>query len=277
MASRNAALLVLALGMTLTACATGGPSRSSSSSPSLPSPTRSVAAAPTVSTMATPTAMPAPTCPNNVMDVSDFSPLEVETYCVEPVATDIQVFYDIPAEGWMSWFGAFKPGLPTDPPHSVVGLSILNVTNVVQDGCTGHVAADPPIGPTVDAMATALAGLSPFDLTKPPTAVTAFGFSGKHLELTVPDLAVELTDDGDAVFTDCTDGELWSWIGAPLSFAYHGYTHPGQVEEIWLLDVDGQRLMIVAGTSPGSSASTTVASSPASPEPGSLTWMVFVW
>jgi hypothetical protein len=38
-----------------------------------------------------------------------------------------------------------------------------------------------------------------------------------------------------------------------LSFAYHGYTHPGQVEEIWLLDVDGQRLMIVAGTSPGSS------------------------
>jgi hypothetical protein len=152
----------------------------------------------------------------------------------------------------MSWFGAFKPGLPTDPPDSVVGLSILNVTNVVQDGCTGHVAAVPPVGPTVEDMATALAALSPFDLTKPPRDVTIDGFSGKHLELTVPDLAFERSDAGNR-FTDCTDGELWSWIGAPLGLAYYGYSHPGQVEEFWLLDVGGQRLMIVAGTSPGSS------------------------
>ncbi|TAJ99619.1 MAG: hypothetical protein EPO36_11210 [Chloroflexota bacterium] len=196
--------------------------------------------------------MPAPTYPADVMDVPDFSPLEVETYFVEPVGTDIQVFYAIPAEGWMSWFGAFKLGLPTDPPDSVVGLSILNVTNVAHDGCTGHFSAIPPVGPTVDDMATALAALSPFVLTKPPAAVTAYGFSGKHLELTVPDLAFERSDDGNT-FTDCSDGELWSWIGAPLSFAYHGYSHPGQVEEFWLLDVRGQRLMIVAGRSPGSS------------------------
>lgn len=249
MAWRNPSLFVLALSLTLTACATGEASTSapsSSSSPSLPSPI------PSVSAMASPRAVPAPTYPANVMDVPDFSPLEVETYYVEPVGTDLQVSYTIPAEGWMSWFGAFKPGLPTDPPNSVVGLSIVNVTNVVQDGCTGHVAADPPIGPTVDDMATALAALEPFDLTKPPTAVTAYGFSGKHLELTVPDLALEATED-DSVFTDCAAGELWSWIGPPLSFAYHGYTHPGQVEEFWLLDVDGTRLMIVAGTSPGSS------------------------
>jgi hypothetical protein len=186
------------------------------------------------------------------MDVPDFSPLEVETYFVEPVETDIQVFYTIRAQGWMSWFGAFKPGRPTDPPDSVVGLSIVNVTNVVQDGCTAHIAAEPPVGPTVDDMATALAALEPFDLTKPPTAVTAYGFSGKYLELTVPDLAFERAVDG-YIFTDCTDGELWSWIGKPLSFANHAYSHPGQVEEIWLLDVDGTRLMIVAGTSPGSS------------------------
>jgi hypothetical protein len=77
------------------------------------------------------------------------------------------------------------------------------------------------------------------------------GFSGKHLELTVPDLAFEEPDDGNK-FTNCTNGELWSWIGPPLGLAYYGYSHPGQAEEIWLLDVDGQRLMIVAGTSPGS-------------------------
>ena len=251
MASRNATLLVLALALALTAC-TSGEASSAPPSTSLPSPTPRVTAVPSVSATASPTAMPAPTYPANVMDVPDFSPLEVETYFVEPVGTDIQVFYTIPAEGWMSWFGAFKPGLPTDPPDSVVGLSIVNATNVVQDGCTAHVAADPPVGPTVDDMATALAALSPFALTKPPSDVTIDGFSGKHLELTVPELALERSGDGNT-FTDCTDGELWSWIGAPLSFAYHGYSHPGQVEEFWLLDVDGTRLMIVAGTSPGSS------------------------
>ena len=35
------------------------------------------------------------------------SQLEVETYFVEPVETDIQVFYTIPAEGWLSWIGTF--------------------------------------------------------------------------------------------------------------------------------------------------------------------------
>ena len=47
-------------------------------------------------------------------------------------------------------------------------------------------------------------------------------------------------------------GELKSWIGEPLSYAFHGYSYPGQVEEIWLLDVDGTRLMIEALWSPSS-------------------------
>ena len=252
MASRNPTPLLLALGLTLTACGTGGASTAAPSSASSPSPTLIVTAAPSVSARPSPTAVPDPTYPANVMDVPHFSPLEVETYYVEPVATDIQVSYTIPAEGWMSWFGGFKPGLATDPPNSVVGLSILNVTNVVQDGCTGHVAADPPVGPTVDDMATALAALSPFDLIEPPSDVTAYGFSGKYLELTVPNLTLG-GSAGDTKFTDCTDGELWSYIGQPLSFAFYGYSHPGQVEKFWLLDVDGTRLMIVAGTSPGSS------------------------
>jgi hypothetical protein len=252
MASRSPTLLVLALGLTLTACATGGASSSAPSTSSLPPPTPRVTAAPSVGAKASPTAVPAPTYPADVMDVSDFSPLEIQTYYVEPVGTDIQVFYTIPAEGWISWFGGFKPGLVTDPSNSLVGLSILNVTNVVQDGCTGHVAADPPVGPTVDDMATALAALSPFVLTKPPSDVTIDGFSGKHLELTVPDLAIQRSGDGNT-FTDCTDGELWSWIGPPLGFAYYGYSHPGQVEEIWLLDVDGTRLMTSTIRSPGSS------------------------
>ena len=252
MTSRIRTLLALAVGITLTACGTGGASTSAPSSASLPATTPGITAPPKATPRPSPTAVPAPTYPANVTDVPDFSPLEVETYFVEPVATDMQVFYTIPAEGWMSWVGAFKFGSETDPPNSVVGFGILNVTNVVEDGCTGHVAAVPPVGPTVDDMATALAGLSPFVLTKPPRDVTVDGFSGKHLQLTVPDLELGGSGD-DTEFSNCTDGELWSYIGKPLSFANHAYSHPGQSEEIWLLDVDGTRVMIGTFTSPGSS------------------------
>jgi hypothetical protein len=208
--------------------------------------------APTATPRPKPTEVPLPTYPANVNDGPDFSPLEVETYFIEPVATDIQVFYTIPAEGWTSWMGALKWGPATDPPGSVVGMSIAYVTNVVQHGCTAHAAADPPVGPTVDDMAAALAALSPFILTKPPSEVTIDGFSGKHLELTVPDLALQVTGD-DTAFADCTDGELKSWIAPALSYAFHGYAHPGQVEEFWLLDIDGTRLLIAAIRSPASS------------------------
>jgi len=178
MASRKLTLLVLGLGLTLSACGTGGASTfgPSASPPSSPAP--KVTAAPRVSARPSPTAVPAPTYPANVLVPDDFSPLEVETYFIEPDATDIQVFFTIPAEGWLSWIGTFKPEQGTDAPYQLVGMSIVNVTNVVQEGCTTHAAADPPIGPTVDDMAAALAALSPFILTKPPSDATVDGSAG---------------------------------------------------------------------------------------------------
>jgi hypothetical protein len=197
-----------------------------------------LASAPSVRATASPTAVPAPTYPANVMDVPDFSPLEVETYFVEPDATDIQVFYTIPAEGWNSWFGALK---------SYGAISIVNVTNVVQEGCTAHGAADPPVGPTV-ARWRGAGRLSPF-VTK-PSDVTIDGFSGN----TWADRSGPRSSGQQRRhhIYDCTAGELKSWIGDPLSYAFHGYSYPGQVEEIWLLDVGGTRLMIEALWSPGS-------------------------
>ena len=65
-------------------------------SPSLPARTAAVTAAPSVEARPSPTAVPAPTYPMDVMTVPDFSPLEVETYFVEPVGTDIQVSTPFP-------------------------------------------------------------------------------------------------------------------------------------------------------------------------------------
>lgn len=86
------------------------------------------------------------------------------------------------------------------------------MTNLVDHGCRDHSWADPPVGPSVNDLATALADLAPFGVTSPPKDVTIFGYSGKYLELTVPDLPVEGDPGDDRRFTGCEDGKLKSWV-----------------------------------------------------------------
>ena len=183
-------------------------------------------------------------------EAEPFTDLQPGTYSLDPdldPATPLQVTYDVPTDGWKSWIGTTKF---SDAGH--VGVSITTVSNLVSHGCRDHSWADPPIGPSVEDLATSLADLAPFRVTSAPEDVSVYGYSGMHLELTVPDLPV--SDDG--VFTGCDEGKLKSWVAAidagEPGDAYYGYTGPGYTEEFWILDVDGTRLMIVAERSPGS-------------------------
>lgn len=197
-------------------------------------------------------ASPTPTV-QNIMELEPFAPLEPETYFIDPdgdPSTPLRVVYEVPAEGWSMWIGAVKFA---DEGH--VGVSITTVTNLVQDGCRDHSWADPPVGPSVDDLATALADLAPFEVTSPPRDVTIDGYGGKYMELTVPDLPVEDVE-GDRRFTGCEEGTLKSWVSfvdrAEEGDAFYGYTGPGYREQFWILDLEGTRLMIQAGRSPGS-------------------------
>ena len=62
-----------------------------------------------------------------------------------------------------------------DEPRAT-GLSITTVTNLATDGCLDPTPLDPPVGPTVDDLATALSQLAPFEVTAPPTDVTLVGY-----------------------------------------------------------------------------------------------------
>jgi hypothetical protein len=171
--------------------------------------------------------------------------LETTTYWVDAdtdPCTPLRVFYTIPGNGWRAWIGTFKEGgAQPGAAQRRVGVSIANVTNLVVDGCTDHNLTEPPVGPTVDDLATALASLGPFVVTSPVRDVTKDGFSGKHLELTLPAMD----------FTTCTGGEVISWDADALSYPFHGYL-PRDIEEYWILDVKGSRLVIVANRSPDS-------------------------
>jgi hypothetical protein len=186
------------------------------------------------------------------MDLPGLAPIDPGTYFIDPdldPSTPLQVVYEVPEEGWSQWAGTVKF---SEEGH--VGVSIITVTNLVSDGCRDHSHADPPVGPTINDLATALANLAPFQLTSPPKDVTVSGYDGRHLELTVPDLPVEGSGD-DRRFIGCTDGNLKSWV-APFDTepgdAFYGYTDSGYTEEFWILDVEGTRLVIAAERSAGS-------------------------
>lgn len=233
---RHKLQLGLALLVALAGCAPGtettAPRASAPPAPSEPSPT--------------------PTT-QDIMELEPFAPLEPGTYFIDPdldSSTSLRVVYEVPFEGWSQWIGATKF---YEGGH--VGVSITTVTNLVRHGCRNHLWADPPVGPSVDDLATALADLAPFRMTSPPKGVAIYGFRGKHLELTVPDLPAK--GEGDARrFAGCADGKLKSWVAATDTVegdAFYGYNaEPGRIEEFWILDVDGTRLVVEMNWSPAS-------------------------
>ena len=236
MTGRHGRSLVLAALMALGACAPGP----EAADPTIPSPTAPGDPSPT------------PTV-QDIMELEPFAPLEPGTYFIDPdldPSTPLRVVYEVPVEGWSMWIGATKFA---EDGHVMV--SITTVTNLVSDGCRDHSWAHPPVGPSVNDLAAALADLLPFRVTSPPKDVTIYGYRGKHLELTVPDLPVKGEGD-DRRFTRCAEGTLKSWVAAvdtEPGDAFYGYNgEPGRTEEFWILDVDGTRLMIEANWSPAS-------------------------
>lgn len=203
-------------------------------------------------TTPTPTVQDAPAgSVQDVMDLPDFEDLEPGTYYIDPdgdAATPLRVFFDVAADGWSSWIGATRFSH-----DSHVALSITTVDNLVREGCNDHSPMEPAVGPTVDDLATALSQLTPFELSAPPSDVSVFGYRGKHLELTVPDLPINDPVREENGFSNCTDGELHSWIAENLDGAFWGYNgEPGRTEELWILDVEGTRLVLATTQAPES-------------------------
>ena len=90
-------------------------------------------------------------------------------------------------------------------------------------------AIEPAVGPTVDDLANALAAQA-MRGEAVPTAVSIDGHSGKVLEMSVP---------SDLDFADCDDGFFYSWAGR-----FH--QGPGQIDRVYILDVDGTRQVFIA-------------------------------
>jgi hypothetical protein len=98
---------------------------------------------------------------------------------------------------------------------------------------------DPQVG-TWQGLADALAAQELSTLTQ-PVLVTLEGHDGLYLELTVP---------SDIDISACEREAHVVWEGMPGD-AHHALNDPGAVERLWILDVDGSRVLLGTISVPG--------------------------
>jgi hypothetical protein len=112
-------------------------------------------------------------------------------------------------------------------------IDLWTVSEVVEDPCSGPVYVDP--GPSVQDLADALAALPVWESTK-PKPVTVGGYDGLVMDFDVP----------DPVPARCGD-EPYHWVDDGGGDQGVG---PGKHQRLWIVDVEGERVMILAGWFP---------------------------
>lgn len=148
-------------------------------------------------------------------------------------AEEVQATVFLP-DGWETW-EVFVLKSDTDP---ATGLAFFDVANIYSDPCRWELV-DPPPGPAVDDLVAAFEQSTVFEATQ-ATDVTVDGFRGKYFQVTVPEY------DEEAL---CTFG-LFKQAGARSAAPELWAQAPGETLELWVLDVDGTRLVVSAGHYP---------------------------
>ena len=190
---------------------------------------------PSVGGQPTPTSSPSPS-PRPLPEA--FLPLEAGTYVTQSPFV-ARVTFTVP-DGWEGNIGGpYYAGV--SPAGSLSAVNFWNSEKVYADPCHFDQGfEDPPVGPSVDDLALALANSSIGGSF--PTSVTVDGYKGKELTVTAP-----------ASFDGCTlspDGfALWQ---LPLGLRYGMVA--GQTSRFFILDVEGTRLVIDVASVPGSTA-----------------------
>jgi hypothetical protein len=140
---------------------------------------------------------------------------------------------DIPAgyTSWETFIEAEKPAEPEDP--LMIGLWVI--TGVYLNPCAeSNEVAPRSVRATADAFLQ-----QRLTSTTGPREVDLAGYHGLYMEITTPT---------DLDYGACDDAELNLWEGRPVG----GYwtRMPGMVNRLWILDVDGQPMVIQMAVPP---------------------------
>jgi len=185
---------------------------------------------------ATAPAQPSPTTVRALPSGDCVAPLEPGRYVfpVMDATPDLLPVVSVPA-GFAATDDASGVTVGADAADDGRMLLIWEIDSVYSHPCdaTRRTVA---VGPTAADLADALAAQPMRDGTT-PVPVTIGGYDGFYVELSVPD-----DIDVDA----CPGGKFFSWPGRWQQGA-------GQVDMLWIVDVDGQRVVFDAWALPGAS------------------------
>ena len=186
------------------------------------------------------TITPTPT-PTPMPIRADNTELQPGTYVTSPFEgrSPMRIVMTLPA-GWSAFNEfAFIPvgeGSSEDPDGMAMGFFLVD--GLYSDPCFAEGAPDIAVGPTVDDLANAFLEQTAYEVTGPED-VTLAGYAGKRVDLALP-------SDLDA--DSCGYEDYVVWPGSPYSQG------PGNLWQVWILDVEGTRVVILAnnfeGTSP---------------------------
>ena len=153
----------------------------------------------------------------------------------------IGITVTVPASGWSGSPGEWAmEWLPAgfDPPAGagIIAFVVDKKFYVYGDPCNWRSTRPEAAATTVDELVAALANQRSRNPSA-PEEITVGGYSGKKITLHVPD---------DARFKDC-DGGRFSTLGVagedPALYAQG----PGEIDEIWIVDVNGRIALLEGG------------------------------
>jgi hypothetical protein len=184
----------------------------------------------------TATPMPDPT-PTPSQDTSALAEGPLILAGADAFGTSITV--DIPSA---DWYGVPRGLFVTknENPNAPDGAGLVvfgGQLHVYGDPCEWQSTLPEAPATTVDEVVAALQAQASRDPSD-PVDVTVSGYAGKSMTLRVPD---------DAVFPECDRLEYRSWVQDPAVDSARYHQDPGQIDELWILDVDGVLVVIDAG------------------------------
>jgi hypothetical protein len=191
-------------------------------------------ASPSPSPSASPSASPSPS-PSASSDETA-RVLRPGPHALDP-GFPVSITFDIPPTTapaqWLACSASeVEQGVCYESAEGVSGpaVSFLIVTNVVADPC-GEALLDPPVGPSVDDLVTAISNLKGFSAST-PRDITVGGFPGKEFTVTAP--------------TSGCDMRTWATANRTNGVGL------GERNVIQILDVDGVRVLISGAYDPDS-------------------------
>jgi hypothetical protein len=212
--------------------------------PNVGEPTPSPSESPSAEPSGAATSEPTPTGPVNFTDlVRGGTDLLPGQYLID-YAAPVEVTITVPQEPFETYQTAwFKALYDWGPWHqsNLARLGVAQIENVYVDPCDPALGLrDPAVGPTVDDLETALGSVPGLNLSN-ESAASIDGYDGRLIVLL-----------GGEIPADCAeDPAVWATTNGDPSLLL---LTPGDTTRVWILDVDGTRLVVWASEDQGFAA-----------------------